>query len=48
MSDVFMILRTTVIKISLFFILSKKNDKGISDSFVTQRSHILCYFTYVT
>ena len=49
MSNVLEILRTTVIKISLFFILlKKKNEKGISDSVVTQCSRILCYFTNVT
>jgi len=31
MSNVFTILRTTVIEISLFFILLKKNEKGMSD-----------------
>ena len=40
--NVFRILRTTVIKIGLFFILLKKNEKGMSDSFVTQCSLILC------
>jgi len=38
MSNVFRILRgpTTVIEISLFFTLSKKMEKGLSDSFVTR------------
>ena len=40
--NVFRILRTTVIKIGLFFILLKKNENGMSDSFVTQCSLILC------
>jgi len=54
MSNVFWILDTTVVKITLLFInyfifhFIEKNEKGISDSFVTQCSHILCYFTYVT
>ena len=52
MSNVLRILHTTVIKISLFFILLKKmkreNEKSISDSFLTQCGHLLCYFAYVT
>ena len=57
MSNVFRILDTTVVKITLITLLFinyfifhfiEKNEKGISDSFVTQCSHILCYFTYVT
>jgi len=43
MSNVLMVLRTTVIKISLFFSFYRKNEKGISDCFVTQCSHVLFY-----
>jgi len=45
MSNVLMILRTTVIKISLFFILLKK-EKGISD-FLQHGVAIFCALFYV-